>query len=86
MASDSGNSDSEIDQTAPGRCTSREFVWLESKTKSIPRGRAWDKLNRDGRVKELAFGRYKTQVTGHRSQVTGHCLTYKESILNIHKS
>ncbi|XP_015779113.1 PREDICTED: uncharacterized protein LOC107356990 [Acropora digitifera] len=55
MASDSGNSDSEIDQTAPGRCTSREFVWLEGKTKSIPRGRAWDKLNRDGRVKELSF-------------------------------
>ena len=38
-------------------------------------------------------GRYKTQVTGHRSQGTGHraqgtghYLTYTESILNIHKS
>ena len=31
-------------------------------------------------------GRYKTQVTGHRAQVTGHCFTYTESILNIHKS
>ena len=26
------------------------------------------------------------QGTGHRSQVTGHCFTYTESILNIHKS
>ena len=24
--------------------------------------------------------------TKRRSQVTGHCFTYKESILNIHKS
>ena len=28
----------------------------------------------------------RSQGTGHWSQVTGHCFTYKESILNIHKS
>ena len=55
MASNLSNSDSEVDLPAPRRSTSREFVWLETKTKSIPRGRAWDKLNRDGRVKELTF-------------------------------
>ena len=31
-------------------------------------------------------GRYKTQVTGHRSQVTGHCFTNTESIPNTFKS
>ena len=55
MASNLSNSDSEVDLPAPRRSTSREFVWLETKTKSIPSGRAWDKLNRDGRVKELTF-------------------------------
>ena len=30
------------------------------------------------------LGRYRTQVTDHRSQVTGHCFTDTERILNIH--
>ena len=34
----------------------------------------------------ILHGRCKTQVTCHRSHVTGHCFTYTESILNDHKS
>ena len=55
MASNLTNSDSEVDLPVSRSSTSREFVWSEERTKSIPRGRAWDKLNRDGRVKELRF-------------------------------
>ena len=32
-----------------------EFVWLKEKRNSIPRGRDWDLLNREGRVQEIKF-------------------------------
>ena len=37
------------------RSVCREFVWLKELPNCIPRGNAWDKMNREGRVKELAF-------------------------------
>ena len=52
MSSDSSSND---EPQVGGKFTSREFVWLVEKTKPIPRGRVWDSLNRDGRVKELSF-------------------------------
>ena len=54
MSSDSSSND-ELEPQAGGKITSREFVWLVEKTKPIPRGRVWENLNRDGRVKELSF-------------------------------
>ena len=39
-----------------GPKASRTFVWLRERPKAIPRGKPWDQLNRDGRVKEIEFG------------------------------
>ena len=36
---------------------SRTFVWLRELLKAIPRGKPWDQLNREGRVKEIEFGK-----------------------------
>lgn len=54
MSSDS-SSDNELGPSSGGKFTSRESVWLVEKSQPIPRGRVWDNLNRDGRVKELSF-------------------------------
>ena len=44
-------------------------------------------INNDNKLEgNSSSGRYKTQVTGHRSQVTGHCFTNTESIPNTFKS
>ena len=40
---------------------SRTFVWLRELPKAIPRGRPWDELNREGRVKEIEFGKKFTE-------------------------
>ena len=37
--------------------SSRTFVWLRELPKAIPRGKPWDQLNRDGRVKDVEFGK-----------------------------
>lgn len=61
MAESSSSSDSErpgfpsVARTGPK--SSRTFVWLRDLPKAIPRGRPWDELNREGRVKEIAFGK-----------------------------
>ena len=50
------SSDSESNQFQPRRRTiSYEFVWLYEKRKSTPRGKDWDQLNRNGRVKEISM-------------------------------
>ena len=50
------SSDSESNQFQPRRRTiSFEFVWLYEKRKSPPRGKDWDQLNRNGRVKEISM-------------------------------
>lgn len=60
MAESSSFSDSErpaspsVARTGPK--SSRTFVWLRGLPKAIPRGRPWDELNREGRVKEIEFG------------------------------
>ena len=40
---------------------SRTFVWLRELLKAIPRGKPWDQLNREGRVKEIEFGKKFTE-------------------------
>ena len=65
MAESSSSSDSErpgspsIARTGPK--SSRTFVWLREVPKAIPRGRPWDELNREGRVKEIEFGKKFTE-------------------------
>ena len=62
----------------------RLFVWLPKRLKATPRGSHWDKLNRDGSVKEieeltdlfvvLIFGRirfYMTLSRGNEIQIQG---------------
>lgn len=44
-----------------GPKSSRTFVWLRELPKAIPRGKPWDQLNRDGRVKEIEFGKKFTE-------------------------
>ena len=44
-------------RTDKGPKASRTFVWLRERPKAIPRGKPWDQLNRDGRVKEIEFGK-----------------------------
>jgi len=39
----------------------RTFVWLSELPKAILRGRPWDELNCEGRVKEIQFGKKFTQ-------------------------
>ena len=41
--------------------SSRTFVWLRELPKAIPRGKTWDQLNRDGRVKDIEFGKDFTE-------------------------
>ncbi|XP_044182510.1 uncharacterized protein LOC114952477 isoform X2 [Acropora millepora] len=49
------SSDSESNKFQPRRRTiSYEFVWLYEKQKCTPRGKDWDQLNRNGRVKEIS--------------------------------
>ena len=55
---DSGTSSDEEEvehQRLPKYAQTKEFVWLDEKVTSVPRGNKWAKLNRDGRVKELEF-------------------------------
>ncbi|XP_068759472.1 uncharacterized protein [Montipora capricornis] len=65
MAESSSSSDSDrpgspsIARTGPK--SSRTFVWLRELPKAIPRGRPWDELNREGRVKEIEFGKKFTE-------------------------
>lgn len=65
MAESSSSSDSErpgspsVARTGPK--SSRTFVWLRDLPKAIPRGRPWDELNREGRVKEIEFGKKFTE-------------------------
>ena len=40
---------------AAGKTVSKTFVWLKGRVNKTPRGYDWDKLNRDGRVKEIQF-------------------------------
>lgn len=62
MAESSSSSDSErpaspsVARTGPK--SSRTFVWLRGLPKAIPR---WDELNREGRVKEIEFGKKFTE-------------------------
>ena len=44
-------------RAANGPKSSCTFVWLRQRPKAIPRGKPWDQLNRDGRVKEIEFGK-----------------------------
>ena len=41
--------------------SSHTFVWLRELPKAIPRGKRWDQLNRDGRVKDIEFGKNFTE-------------------------
>lgn len=65
MAESSSSSDSKrpaspsVARTGPK--SSRTFVWLRGLPKAIPRGRPWDELNREGRVKEIEFGKKFTE-------------------------
>ena len=55
----SSESDGEISDspaTTGPKCL-KLFVWLKELPKATPRGRTWDQLNRDGRVKEIEFGK-----------------------------
>ncbi|XP_067040375.1 uncharacterized protein [Acropora muricata] len=65
MAESSSSSDSERHGSPPAARTgpkcSRTFVWLRELPKAIPRGRPWDELNREGRVKEIEFGKKFTE-------------------------
>ena len=74
-------------------CSVEEFI-LEQENRN-----AAQKTERDVRLLErllktkvedrktsYSSSRYKTLVTGDRTQVAGHCFTYTGSILNIHKS
>ena len=48
------SSDSDSNQIQPRRRVVKyEFVWLNERRKSTPRGKDWDQLNRNGRVKEI---------------------------------
>lgn len=48
------SSDSDSNQIQPRRrAVKYEFVWLDERRKSTPRGKDWDQLNRNGRVKEI---------------------------------
>ncbi|XP_074608181.1 uncharacterized protein LOC141860882 isoform X4 [Acropora palmata] len=48
------SSDSDSNQIQPRRRVLKyEFVWLNERRKSTPRGKDWDQLNRNGRVKEI---------------------------------
>ena len=44
-----------------GPKSSRTFVWLRELPKAIPRGKPWDQLNRDGRVRDIEFGKKFTE-------------------------
>ena len=58
MANQSTDSESSVENISSQRIVrqmKREFVWLKEKRNSIPRGRDWDLLNREGRVQEITF-------------------------------
>ena len=48
-----------------GPKSSHTFVWLSELPKAIPRGKPWDQLNRDGRVKNIEFGKNFTKKQMH---------------------
>ena len=48
-------------RTAAGPKSCRTFVWLRQRRKAIPRGKPWDQLNREGRVKEIEFSKTSTE-------------------------
>ena len=55
MSSDSSSSDESSTPQRPAKWISKEFVLLKEISNCILRGRVWDKMNREGSVKELAF-------------------------------
>ena len=65
MAESNSSSDSErlgsLSVARTGQKSSRTFVWLRDLPKAMPRGRPWDELNREGRVKEIEFGKKFTE-------------------------
>ena len=66
MSSDESSSGSRSPSLSPpGRATNRTFVLLRERTTAIPRGKCWDQLNRDGRVKLLEFKSGYSQTRMH---------------------
>lgn len=55
--SDGSSSDEERDPgpDPTGRKKSLIFVWMTRKLEKTPRGKTWDELNRDGKVKEIQY-------------------------------
>ena len=77
----------------------RLFVWLPKRLKATPRGSHWDKLNRDGSVKEieeltdlfvvLIFGRirfYMTLSRGNEMVRVGNRIPTGRELLSWYKN
>ena len=61
-------------------------MWRLKKIISVASWRLPKKVNFGPCLAHILNGRFLLQVTGHRSQVTGHCFTNTENIPNTFKS
>lgn len=52
---DSSSDEKPVSPPPGGKRSQRTFVWLKERLNATPRGVIWDILNREGRVKEIAF-------------------------------